>query len=346
MKNQFEDKNILITGGSGSIGRIITHEILKFSPSVIRIFDLDEMGLFQVRREFKDYSNIRYLLGDVRDKQRLNKAVEGIDLVYHTASLKHVFSCEYNPFEAVKTNVLGVQNLCEVAIDEQVEKVIFTSSDKAVNPSNVMGVTKLLAEKLIIAANYYKGRRKTAFSCVRFGNVVGSRGSVVSIFMEQISKGGPVTITDPKMTRYIITMQEAIDLLFNATEIALGGEIFVSKMKALKIIDLAKAMIQEYSPKFGYSPDEINININGKAPGEKLYEELLTSSEVEHALEMERMFIILPEIREFIKIDETRYTNAKPLKEGDYRSLQGPHLTKQEIRSILNKLELNQFTHK
>ena len=343
MKYQFEDKGILITGGSGSIGEKITKEILKYSPKVVRIFDMDEMGLFNCRSKFKDYSNVRYLVGNIRDKERVRMAVEDIDIIYHAAALKHVFFCEYNPFEALQTNLLGTQNVIKAALDEEVEKVIFTSSDKAVNSTNVMGATKFLAEKLIVAANFYRGHRKTAFSCVRFGNVFDSRGSVLSIFLEQISKGGPITVTDPKMTRYIMTAQEAVDFLFNATELAQGGEIFVTKMKAIRILDLARVMINEFSFKFGYNPEDIIIKTIGKNPGEKLYEELLTFDECERASETEQMFIILPEITEItdiLNINFERYPEGKPLKGGTYQSSHAQYLTEQEIKSILNQIDL------
>jgi len=173
---------------------------------------------------------LRFLVGDVRDKERLQHAVENIDFAFHAAALKHVPLCEYNPFEAVKTNVLGTQNVIEVAMEGEVEKLITISTDKAVNPVNVMGATKLLAERLTISANYYKGLRKTAFSCVRFGNVLDSRGSVIPSFREQIRKGGPVTLTEPNMTRFVMSIPRAVDLVLKAAEIARGGEIFIFKM--------------------------------------------------------------------------------------------------------------------
>ena len=254
MEGIFKNKKILVTGGTGSIGQEILREILKYEPTVVRIIDVDETKQFELQQEYEDYDNIRFLLGDIRDKERLYRAIEDIDIVFHTAALKHVLACEYNPFEAVKTNVIGTQNLIDVCIDEEVEKVIFTSSDKAVNPTNVMGATKLLAERLITSANYYKGARKTIFSSVRFGNVLGSRGSVIPLFKTQIAKGGPVTITDKEMTRFIMSMCDAINLLFKATEIAQGGEIFVFKMDAIKITDLAEVMIEELAQKYGIHP--------------------------------------------------------------------------------------------
>lgn len=336
-KKLFENKKILVTGGVGSVGQTLVRELLKCDAKVVRIFDIDETGEFQMQQDLKDYSNLRFLLGDIRDKERLMRALEGIDIVFHAASLKHVYACEYNPFEAVKTNVMGTQRLIDVAIDEEVEKVIFTSSDKSVNPPNVLGATKLLAERLMIAANYYKGSRKTKFTNVRFGNVVSSRGSVVSLFIKQIQMGGPVTITDPRMSRFILSMPQAIDLVFKATELTQGGEIFISKMPALRVIDLAKVMIEELSPKLERDKDAIEIKIVGRKPGEKLFEELLTEDEARRSLETEDMFILLPEIKGYFEIDETKYSGTKKARLSHYRSKDARILTEQEIRELLHE---------
>ena len=338
--NIFKNKRILITGGTGSIGQEILREILKYEPTTVRILDVDETKQFELQQEYGDPENLRFLLGDIRDKERLYRAIEDIDIVFHTAALKHVLACEYNPFEAVKTNISGIQNLIDVALDEEVEEVIFTSSDKAVNPTNVMGATKLLAERLITSANYYKGARKTIFSSVRFGNVLGSRGSIIPLFEKQIEKGRLVTITNNKMTRFIMSMREAINLLFKATELAQGGEIFVFKMKALKITDLAEVMIKELAPKYGFSPNEIKMEIIGNKPGEKLYEELMTEDEARRALESEEMFIVLSEIKELSHIDKSCYPSTSPAEIKAYISNDVEHLIKEEIKEILYKENL------
>ena len=330
-----DEKAILITGGTGSIGQEILREILKYEPKVVRILDVDETKQFELQQEYGDYKNIRFLLGDIRDKERLRRAIEDIDIIFHTAALKHVLACEYNPFEAVKTNAIGIQNLIDVALNEEVEKVIFTSSDKAVNPTNVMGATKLLAERLITSANYYKGARETVFSSVRFGNVLGSRGSVIPLFKKQIGDGGPVTITNEDMTRFIMPMQDAIDLLFKAIELAQGGEIFVFKMEAIKIIDLAEIMIVELAPNYGYSQNEIKTKIIGNKLGEKLYEELMTEDEARRALESEDMFIVLPEMKELSYIDKSSYLSTSQAQIKAYTSNTVKHLTKEEIKDIL-----------
>ena len=331
----FKNKKILITGGTGSIGQEILREILKYEPAVVRIIDIDETKQFELQQEYEDYENIRLLLGDIRDKERLYRAIEDIDIVFHTAALKHVLACEYNPFEAVKTNVIGTQNLIDVCMDEEVEKVIFTSSDKAVNPTNVMGATKLLAERLITSANYYKGARKTVFSSVRFGNVLGSRGSVIPLFKKQIARGGTVTITDNEMTRFIMPLRDAINLLFKATELAQGGEIFIFKMEALRITDLAEVMIEELAQNYGHSQDNIKMEIIGNKPGEKLYEELMTEDEARRALESKDMFIVLPEMKELSHIDLSLYSSTTQAKIRAYTSKDEKHLAKEEIKEIL-----------
>jgi FlaA1/EpsC-like NDP-sugar epimerase len=340
MKNMFEGKKILITGGTGSIGIEIVQEILKHEPTVVRILDVDETKQFELQQEYEGYANIRFLLGDVRDKERLYRAIEDIDIVFHTAALKHVLACEYNPFEAVKTNIIGMQNLIDVAMDEEVEKVIFTSSDKAVNPTNVMGATKLLAERLITSANYYKGARKTIFSSVRFGNVLGSRGSVIPLFRKQIVEGGPVTITNNEMTRFIMPMHDAVNLLFKATEVAQGGEVFVFKMAAIKITGLAEVMIEDLAPKYGYTPEAIKIEIIGNKPGEKLYEELMTEDEARRALELEDMFILFSAIKELPHSDKTSYPASSAAEVKAYTSKDEKYLSTAEIKELLYKENL------
>ena len=340
MKKLYKNKNILITGGTGSIGQEIVREILKYEPEVVRVLDVDETKQFELQEDYGDTANIRFLLGDIRDKERLRRAIEGIDIVFHTAALKHVLACEYNPFEAVKTNVTGTQNLIEVALDEEVEKVIFTSSDKAVNPTNVLGASKLLAERLITSANYYKGVRKTIFSSVRFGNVLGSRGSIIPLFKKQIANGGPITLTNTKMTRFIMPMHEAIDLLFKATELARGGDLFVFKMNTLKIPDLADVMIDELAPNHGHSPDAIKREIIGNKVGEKLYEELMTEDEAEMALENEDLFIIFSAMKKLSDVDKSSFPSFSRAKVKAYTSKDEQHLSKAEIRAILYKEKL------
>jgi UDP-N-acetylglucosamine 4,6-dehydratase len=329
MVNIFQGKNILVTGGSGSIGSEIVKKVLEYEPKVVRVLSNDENCLFNLEQELQGYSNLRFLVGDVRDKERLQRAVENIDFVFHAAALKHVPLCEYNPFEAVKTNVLGTQNVIETAMEEEVEKLITISTDKAVNPVNVMGATKLLAERLTISSNYYRGFKKTAFSCVRFGNVLDSRGSVMPSFREQIRKGGPVTLTDPDMTRFVMSIPRAVTLVFKAAEMAQGGEIFIFKMRALRIGDLAEAMIEELATQYGYNPESIKVKTTGKRAGEKIYEELLTADEAINVSETEDMFVITPAV----KNQESKRISVK-----EYRTDQDDILlTKEEIKKILRE---------
>ncbi len=329
----FKGKNILITGGCGSVGSELVSRLVK-DARVIRIFDNYENGLFQMQQKYKNHKNVRYLLGDIRDKERLDMAMENIDVVFHTAALKHVWACEYNPFEAVKTNVDGLQNVVDCAMKHNVEKFIFTSSDKAANPSNVMGTTKLVGEKLVTAANFYKGNKRTVFSSIRFGNVMGSSGSVIPVFKEQIAKGGPVTLTDPKMSRFVITMQQAADLVLEAAEQAKGGEVFILKMDALNVKDLADVMVSELG-----NGKRIDIRTEGAKPGEKMYEELFTEEEATRALEASHMFVILPQLTELFGV-KTNYANLKPAKVQPYTSRDAKLLSKEEIKNLLNKEEL------
>lgn len=331
MKNIFSGKSLLVTGGTGSIGSEIVRKALSYEPKVVRALSNDEDGLYNMEQELAEYSNVRYLLGDVRDKERLKMATQGIDIIFHAAALKHVPRCEYNPFEAVKTNIQGTQNLIDIAIERGVEQFVNISTDKAVNPINVLGATKLLAERLTTSANYYKGHARTIFSSVRFGNVLNSRGSVLPLFVEQISGGGPLTITNPEMARFVMSISKAVSLVFKATEMAQGGEIFIFKMPVLRLGDLAKVMIDELAPEFGHDPKQVQVEIIGKRPGEKEREELMTQEEATHAYETEDMFVVLPEIQE--KAQTIDRTSVK-----EYISKDQPLLTTEQIKAILTEV--------
>ena len=339
LKNFYEGKTILITGGAGSIGNEIVRSILEYNPEAVRVLDNNETGLFDLEEDLQS-EKIRLFVGDVKDKERLIRAVEGVDIVFHAAALKHVPLCEYNPFEAVKTNVYGTQNLIDVAIDEEVEKFIAISTDKAVNPINVMGATKLLAEKLTISANFYRGKRKTALSCVRFGNVLDTRGSVIPLFRKQIQNGGPLTVTDLNMTRFMMSIPKAVKLVLKSAEMAKGGEIFIFKMPALRIGDLAEAMIQESASEYGYAHNEIEIKNIGKRPGEKLYEELVIEEEAENAYENEEMFIVLPQTFDITgKLSYNLSDNFKKSEKREYSSKNTKLLTVEEVKAIIKKKE-------
>ena len=326
LRGYYENKVILVTGGSGSIGGEIVKKLLEHNPKSIRVLDNNETALFELE-EMVNSDKLRTFIGDVRDKDRLERAFENVDIIFHAAALKHVPLCEFNPFDAVKTNVLGTQNVLDAALDKNVGKVIVISTDKAVNPVNVMGATKLLAERLTISANYYRGNKRTVFSCVRFGNVLNSRGSVIPIFRKQISNGGPVTITDSEMSRFIMHIPDSADLILTAGHMAKGGEIFILKMAAVRIVDLAEVMIHDLASKYGYAPEEISIEFIGKRSGEKLHEELVTEDEAFYVEDNGNLFILNP---------------AKKINSGifDYNSNSAEKLSKSEIRAKINEYVL------
>jgi FlaA1/EpsC-like NDP-sugar epimerase len=288
------NKNILVTGGAGSIGRVLVRRLLQQDPNVVRIFDQSEPGLAAFKAELCG-DRCRFLTGNIRDKNRLVRAVDGIDIVIHTAAMKHVDISEYNPFEAVKTNVMGLQNLIDASIGAGVERFVFTSSDKAAHPANTMGTTKLLGEKLVTAANKYSGSNDIQLASVRFGNVINSSQSVIPIFHEQIKEGGPVTLTDPKMTRFFLTYDDVAELVLKAVNYTEGGEIFVHKMDAIRIEDLAEAMIDALAPTFEYDPADIEITQTGRRVAETFHEEILTEREVSRTIENESLYAVIPE---------------------------------------------------
>lgn len=335
MRELFEGKKILVTGGAGSIGSEIVRSLLQYNPEVVRVYSRGESEQFDLQHELKHHRNVRYLVGDVRDKARLAKSFKGIDYVFHAAALKHVPACEYNPFEAVKTNVIGTENVIEVAIEEGVSKVISISTDKACSPTNVMGATKLLAERLIAAASFSQGTNDTIFASVRFGNVMGSRGSVIPLFYRQIMQGGPVTVTDPDMTRFMMTIPQAIKLVFEAMRIAHGGEIFILKMPALRLIDLAQVLIEEIAPLAGFMPSDIEMKCIGPRPGEKLYEGLLTAGEAKLAVELDDMFILSSRIYNDENAAFDPNKSSKP-----YTSNNVELLSKEQIKRLLQEIDV------
>lgn len=296
MKNRdyYHNKVILVTGGVGSIGSQLVRQLLTYDPKSLIILDNNETGLFDLHKELQS-EKVKVLIGDIRDLERMKVVLTGVDIVFHAAALKHVPLCEFNPYEAVKTNILGTQNILDAAIRNQVEKVIMISTDKAVDPINTMGASKYLAERLTISANNHLRNKKTAFSVVRFGNVLNSRGSILPIFMREIENNQPLTVTDEEMTRFVLTIPQAVYLVLKAGAISKGLEIFILKMPVVKIIDLAKVMLRKIAPKYNYSvPEDKSIEIVGQRVGEKLYEELMTEQEAPFAYENDEMFIVYP----------------------------------------------------
>lgn len=279
------DKVILVTGGTGSFGRKFTEIVLAhYKVRKLIIFSRDELKQHEMRQIYTDEgdSPVRYFIGDVRDKERLHRAFHDVDIVIHAAALKQVPACEYNPFEAVQTNIIGAKNVIDAAIDCEVKKGIMISTDKAVNPINLYGATKLCAEKMFIQGNAYSGKGGSCFSCVRYGNVVGSRGSVIPLFLEQ-RKNGKITITDPRMTRFWITMEQGVDFVIRCISLMHGGEIFVPRIPSMNIKELAKAVA-----------GECEVNYIGIRPGEKLHEVLISEDEARHTIQVGDMFVVHP----------------------------------------------------
>lgn len=334
MEKIFKNKTILVTGGVGSIGSKIVEHLLLHSPKQVRVFDINETGLFNLQAVLKNAEILRLLVGDVRDYKRVDKAMDGVDIVFHAAALKHVPLSEYNPFEAIKTNVIGTENVIDSALTANVEKVLIISTDKAVNPLSTMGASKLLAERLGVAANYHRGAKKTKFAAVRFGNVLGSQGSVLSVFEEQIKAGGPVTITDNRMSRFMMSISEAVGLVLKASENMQGGEIFILKMPVIYTKDFAAAMVRYLNPKVGVNK-EIKFKIIGIRPGEKLFEELMTEKEANNALEDKKMFVVLPEV--FGNHSELKkfYKNLQKTKISRYSSSNQKKLSQKKIVGLL-----------
>ena len=281
---KWEDASILITGGTGSFGRKFVERVLRFKPRRLVVFSRDELKQHEMAQVFPDTgdSPLRYFIGDVRDADRLRRAFHGVDVVVHAAALKQVPACEYNPIEAVNTNILGARNIIEAAIDQGVKRVVALSTDKAVGPVNLYGATKLVAEKLFVQGNSYAGGTQTRFSCVRYGNVVGSRGSVVPLFKQQ-RVTGTLTITDPRMTRFWITLEQGVEFVLRCGLQMRGGEVFVPRIPSMRLVDLAKAIAPECT-----------IEVTGIRPGEKLHELLISEDEARNTLEYDDMYLLQP----------------------------------------------------
>lgn len=333
----FKNKRILVTGACGTIGSELIRQLLEqYEIAELIGLDNNESALFHLEQEFIA-KNASFFLADIRDRYKLTRKMKDMQIVFHTAAFKHVILCERSPFEAVQTNILGVQNVISAALDNKVEKVIFTSSDKAVNPTNVMGTSKLMGERLISATNSsLRGKDGPILVSTRFGNVLGSRGSVIPIFRDQIRRGGPVTLTDPEMTRFIMSIQEAVKLVIESSALACGGEVFITKMPIIRIQDLAEVMIEELAPGYGHNPDTIKINIIGSKPGEKMYEELMSLEETRRAIELARYFVVPPAFRSIYQDIDYSYQDIVSRKvENPYNSSNEKPLTKDQLRKFL-----------
>ena len=330
------DKTILLTGGTGSFGQKFTEIVLKkHRPKSIRIFSRGEFLQWQMAKKFND-PRLRFLIGDVREKDRVYRAMNGVDVVVHAAALKQIPAIEYNPLEAIQTNIMGTANMVDAAIDNNVAKAMLISSDKAVSPVNLYGATKLCAEKLFIQGNSYASRAKTKFACVRYGNVMGSRRSVIPLFLEQ-KKKGVLTITDKRMTRFWITLDQGVNLVIDSIGKMEGGEIYIPKIPSMKIIDLAQAVMPN-----------TRVKITGIRPGEKIHETLLSSEEARRSKEFNKHFVVEPEFPLWKKENRRKRTN---LSDGfkystnlssDFRYSSDTNkewFSKEQIRKILKDLD-------
>ena len=335
MKNFYKGKNILLTGAAGTVGREIVKQLVSFAPAELRLMDNNETEMFFLMEEYGN-KNVFCFLGDIRDRDKLEKLSKDVDVIIHSAAFKHVYLSEYNPFDVVQTNIIGVENVIRAATACNVKQVLFTSSDKAVNPTNVMGTSKLMGERLMTAASAVRKDSSTIFSSTRFGNVLGSRGSVVPLFMKQIRAGGPVTITDKRMTRFVMTIEEAASLVLQSVLISRGGEVFVTKMPVVKIPDLAEAMIKLLAPKYGYAPSDIKTVEIGMKAGEKLYEELMSDQEVPRSMELKDMFVVTPAFKALFQSIKHEYTDTISAKiEKSYISENETPLDVNEIEKYL-----------
>lgn len=307
MNTLWENQSVLITGVCGTVGRELLRQVVEKKPKEVIGIDNNETDLFFLIEEYRAYPNTHFYIGDIRDKDKLMRKMCGVDIVLHAAALKHVILCEQSPRDPVQTNILGTQNVIDAAIANGVKRVIFTSSDKAVNPTNVMGTSKLMGERLITAANAHRRKDGPIFASTRFGNVLGSRGSVIPLFRRQIEAGGPVTLTSSEMTRFIMTLSEAVQLVMDSVFLAKGGEVFVTKMPIARIEDIANIMIRELAMGYGRSPGSIKISQIGSKPGEKLYEELMNGEEIRRTIELEKYFVVVPAFTSLYENIEYKY---------------------------------------
>ncbi len=320
----YKNKKILVTGGTGSIGKQLVHQLLNYDPKQVIVYSRDDSKQYLMQCNYAHCENLHFSLGNIRDLQKLEYMTQGMDLIFHTAALKQVPICENNPFETINTNIIGSENVIKAAIKNQVKKVINISTDKAINPMNILGATKLISEKLFFKANSMNNNKHTQFSSVRFGNVFGSRGSVVPLFINQATSGNPITVTDLDMTRFFMTIPQAVDLTLKAAFYSNGGETFILKMDAIRIKDLAE-VIQSYYNGMN-EKNLIPIKMTGIRPGEKIYEELLTEHEISKALEDDELFVLTN--------DEGDFYHFKPASINSYRSDQVPCINKEKISNL------------
>ncbi|MAG47679.1 hypothetical protein CL617_03660 [archaeon] len=327
-KDFYKGKDVIVTGGCGSIGRELVKHLLKCDIKKVRIFDQNEFSIHKLKTELGESEKIDYIIGNIRDYDSIRSSMKGANIAFHTAALKHVPFCETDPIEAVKTNIIGTHNLIEVAKEENLEKVIFISTDKTVYPISVMPATKLLCEKLVLNTRTFD--LPTKFTCVRFGNVLKSDGSVIPLFVDQIKKGY-INITDDRMSRFFMSLDDSADLVLKSAVEAQGGEIFVLKMKSLMIKDLAESLIEEFTPKINKSPEDIKINYIGARSSEKLYEQLMSDEEVPYAEDLGDRFVIRK---------NGQYNKDSKIDKSLFISEYSEKLSKDEIKKMFSEINL------
>jgi len=336
--SEFADSVILVTGGTGSIGSELVRELLRYQPRALRVFSRGEEKQYYMQSDLAEFPNMRYLIGDVRDRRRVDYAMKGVDYVFHAAAMKHVPASEYNPMEAVKTNVIGTQNVIEAAIENDVKKFVLVSTDKVVNPRNTMGATKLLSEKLVLSANNFRGDSHTLFACVRFGNVMGSSGSVIPTFVRQILENRPLTLTSGEMTRFMMSIPAAADLIIQAAARVRHGETFILKMPAVRIKDLAECIVESYNrthtKKYVIEPE-----VTGARIGERLDESLMTEDEASHSYEDDAMFVLPSPYQDPARLlDYGKEYRATAVR--SYSSADAVLMSKQQITDLLTSCDL------
>lgn len=334
----FSGSRVAVTGAAGTIGHGLLEHLARCGVEELVALDNHETDLFFLARRWQHDSRIRAFLCDVRQKNTLERFLDGVDYVFHAAALKHVPSCEMSPFEAVQTNIYGSQNVIEAAINCGVKKVLFTSTDKAVNPTNVMGTSKLMGERLFTSASAMcRKKDDSIFASSRFGNVIGSSGSVVPLFVSQIQKKMPITLTDRRMTRFVMSIDHAIQLVLKAMIKFDGGEVYVSKMPVLSVEDLAKVMRACLAPLFGHQPEELEIVETGIRPGEKLYEELTTEEEISRTYEMDEFLVVEPAFRNFNQSNAEQLNSRRAKTNSTYNSSNQPLMHEREIVDALTQ---------
>jgi len=330
-------KRIMVTGACGTVGKELVAQLsTRFDIGMLTGLDHNESELAVLEDYYGNHPHIRFLLADIRDSTAMLRVLRNVDVLFHVAGYKHVHVCERSPLEAIQTNVLGVQNVIQAALENGIERLVFTSSDKAVNPTNVMGTSKLMGERLITAAALDQCRVGAIFLSARFGNVLGSRGSVIPIFCDQIRKGGPLTLTHPGMTRFIMSLADAVRLVIDSIIFGRPGDVFITKMPAIKIADLATVMVREYAPLCGRHAKDIEVKIVGQKPGEKLYEELMNEEETRRSVELERYFVVRPALSS-PDADNVGYGSIQRPVRTPYNSASVAPMSMEELTAFLHR---------